>query len=79
MSRQIICYFDNNATTRVAPEVLDAMLPFRIRLRRPCCVSNTRAHDKILRLPGGAELPLCPEFMGGAAETVSKVFDRIFS
>jgi len=28
MSRQRIYYFDNNATTRVAPEVLDAMLPF---------------------------------------------------
>jgi len=28
MSRQEIYYFDNNATTRVAPEVLDAMLPF---------------------------------------------------
>ena len=26
MSR--FCYFDNNATTRVAPEVIDAMLPF---------------------------------------------------
>ena len=28
MSRQQICYFDNNATTRVAPEVVEAMLPF---------------------------------------------------
>jgi len=28
MSSQTICYFDNNATTRVAPEVIDAMLPF---------------------------------------------------
>ena len=22
------CYFDNNATTRIAPEVVEAMLPF---------------------------------------------------
>jgi cysteine desulfurase NifS len=28
MSEQTVYYFDNNATTRVAPEVLDAMLPF---------------------------------------------------
>jgi cysteine desulfurase len=28
MSEQKIYYFDNNATTRVAPEVIDAMLPF---------------------------------------------------
>ena len=28
MSQQPIYYFDNNATTRVAPEVVDAMLPF---------------------------------------------------
>src|SRR5207248_11779371 len=28
MSRQPIYYLDNNATTRVAPEVLEAMLPF---------------------------------------------------
>ena len=28
MSKPTFCYFDNNATTRVAPEVLDAMLPF---------------------------------------------------
>jgi cysteine desulfurase len=28
MSRQTIYYFDNNATTRAAPEVVDAMLPF---------------------------------------------------
>ena len=28
MSEQRIYYFDNNATTRVAPEVIDAMLPF---------------------------------------------------
>jgi cysteine desulfurase len=28
LSRQTIYYFDNNATTRVAPEVVDAMLPF---------------------------------------------------
>ncbi len=28
MSQRKIYYFDNNATTRVAPEVLDAMLPF---------------------------------------------------
>lgn len=28
MTEQPIYYFDNNATTRVAPEVLDAMLPF---------------------------------------------------
>jgi cysteine desulfurase len=28
MSQQKVYYFDNNATTRVAPEVLDAMLPF---------------------------------------------------
>ncbi|MBI3876669.1 MAG: aminotransferase class V-fold PLP-dependent enzyme, partial [Verrucomicrobia bacterium] len=28
MSQQKICYFDNNATTRVAPEVLETMLPF---------------------------------------------------
>ena len=28
MSEQKIYYFDNNATTRVAPEVVEAMLPF---------------------------------------------------
>jgi cysteine desulfurase len=28
MSRQKVHYFDNNATTRLAPEVVDAMLPF---------------------------------------------------
>src|SRR4051812_17958068 len=28
MSERQICYFDNNATTRVAPEVVEAMLPF---------------------------------------------------
>jgi cysteine desulfurase len=28
MSQQKVYYFDNNATTRVAPEVIDAMLPF---------------------------------------------------
>ena len=28
MIQPAICYFDNNATTRVAPEVVDAMLPF---------------------------------------------------
>ena len=28
MNRQSIYYFDNNATTRVAPEVVDAMIPF---------------------------------------------------
>jgi cysteine desulfurase len=28
MSQQKVYYFDNNATTRVAPEVVDAMLPF---------------------------------------------------
>ena len=28
MNSPALCYFDNNATTRVAPEVVDAMLPF---------------------------------------------------
>lgn len=28
MSKEKFCYLDNNATTRVAPEVLEAMLPF---------------------------------------------------
>jgi len=28
MTQPSICYFDNNATTRVAPEVVDAMIPF---------------------------------------------------
>src|SRR3954447_12835788 len=28
MSHQPVYYFDNNATTRVAPEVIEAMLPF---------------------------------------------------
>src|ERR1035438_3358360 len=28
MSQQKVYYFDNNATTRVAPEVIDAMVPF---------------------------------------------------
>ncbi len=28
MSHRRVCYFDNNATTRVAPEVVEAMLPF---------------------------------------------------
>ena len=28
MEQQKVYYFDNNATTRVAPEVVDAMIPF---------------------------------------------------
>ena len=28
MTEKPLYYFDNNATTRVAPEVVDAMLPF---------------------------------------------------
>ena len=28
MSQRRTYYFDNNATTRIAPEVVDAMLPF---------------------------------------------------
>ena len=28
MSQSPLYYFDNNATTRIAPEVLEAMLPF---------------------------------------------------
>jgi cysteine desulfurase len=28
MTQPAIYYFDNNATTRVAPEVVDAMIPF---------------------------------------------------
>ena len=28
MSQRKFCYFDNNATTRIAPEVVEAMLPF---------------------------------------------------
>ena len=28
MSDETIYYFDNNATTRVAPEVVEAMLPY---------------------------------------------------
>jgi cysteine desulfurase len=28
MSQQAVYYFDNNATTQIAPEVIDAMLPF---------------------------------------------------
>jgi len=28
MTQPTLCYFDNNATTRVAPEVVDAMVPF---------------------------------------------------
>jgi cysteine desulfurase len=28
MNTRKLCYFDNNATTRIAPEVLEAMLPF---------------------------------------------------
>src|SRR5262247_2836292 len=31
MSEDRIYYFDNNATTRVAPEVVEAMLPFLTR------------------------------------------------
>src|SRR3989449_4700341 len=28
MNTEVFCYFDNNATTRVAPEVVEAMIPF---------------------------------------------------
>jgi len=28
MMQKTLCYFDNNATTRVAPEVVDALIPF---------------------------------------------------
>jgi cysteine desulfurase len=32
MSKRPFCYFDNNATTQVAPEVVEAMLPFLTEL-----------------------------------------------
>lgn len=32
MSKRPFCYFDNNATTRVAPEVVEAILPFYTEL-----------------------------------------------
>jgi hypothetical protein len=33
------------------------------------------AQDKILRLPGRAELPLCPGLLGGAAAPPSTIRD----
>jgi hypothetical protein len=41
---------------------------------RLCC---GRVLDKILRLVGRAELPLCPEFLGGAAAPPYQITEEV--
>jgi len=43
------------------------LLPFRPFANFFRCFNQQRAQDENLHLPGRAELPLCPEFLGGAA------------
>jgi hypothetical protein len=66
MSKRAFCYFDNNATTQVAPEVVEAMLPYLTELwGNPS--SAYRFGKEVARHLDGARVRMAEFIRSGAA------------